>query len=203
MVAALVPVGAAGGEIAGGVEVVEVLPRHVGDGGGSTVRYEVAVLEEAGWRLDEIERAIQASESIYAQCGVTLHAVAIHRLRAPPAYQLLEEEDQARLLSGLAAGRPLVLFVNRTAAGDTAYSYRRSAPVAERGTAWITRTAAPSCVGVLLAHELGHILLDTARHSRQADNLMSYTCTHNNLAGAAPAARLSKAQCRRLQGGPL
>lgn len=163
------------------------------------VVYPLAVLASADWPPAAIERAVGEVERIFAQCGTTVTAGPRYRLQAPADYRELDEPMQARLLERLPAARPIVLLVDRTVDGDVAYSYLPSAPVASRGSAWITRHSDPACLGPLLAHELGHILLDSERHSDDRDNLMFHSCTVANVAGTHPGTNLTEAQCARLR----
>lgn len=163
------------------------------------VAYPVAVLDSANWRSSEVKRALEEVEAIFGQCGVTVVGGPVYRIEAPAAFTELDDERQYRLLAPLPATRPLAVLVDRTVARDVAYAYRLSAPVASRGTAWITRSGHPACLGRSLAHELGHILLDSARHSPDRDNLMFHSCTASNVAGSRPGTRLSERQCEQLR----
>lgn len=183
------------------VAVLEVIERPlVQEPEKADVLYPLAVLDGAGWESPQIERAVSQVEQIFGQCDVTVTVAAVYLLTAPDEFMELEEPMQARLLDMLPETRPVALLVDRTTDQDTAYSYLVSAPVASRGTAWVTRASRPECLGVLLAHELGHVLLDTARHSTDPDNLMSHTCTVSNIQGSAIRARFSPSQCTQLRG---
>lgn len=182
------------------VTVVDVLERTSGHRlAEADVVYPLAVLESAGWERARVERAIAEVEGIFGQCGITVSAGSVYRLAAPEAFRELDESMQARLLAELPPTRPIALLVDRTADGDTAYSYRMSAPVASRGTAWVTRNSQPACLAPSLAHELGHILLDSPRHSGDRRNLMSHTCTVSNVAGSRPGTELTDSQCGKLR----
>lgn len=182
------------------VAVVEVVERTTGDRfEKGDVIYPLAVLDGAGWEWAHLERAIQEVEAIFAQCGVVVTAGTVYRLEVPDDFRELDESEQARLLAALPTSRPVVLLVDRTTDHDVAYSYLKSAPVASRGTAWVTRNSEPACLAALLAHELGHILLNTARHSDDPDNLMSHTCTSFNVAEWRIGTGLSAAQCKQLR----
>jgi len=165
----------------------------------NTIVYDLAVAQGAGWRKHRVAQAIDRAEAIFEQCGVRVAAESVHWLEIPVDLHVLEESAQRRLLAVLPQRRPMALLVNRTTEGDSAYSYLASAPVASRGTAWLTRNSHPVCVGALLAHELGHILLDTARHSSDPGNLMSHTCTVSNVAGSRPGTELTRSQCDTLR----
>lgn len=190
---ACMPAAAAGGES------TDMPERRSGAEQADALTYQVAIMEGAGWQRETVDRAIAQVEAIYAQCDVRVAAADVCWRQMPGTLKTLDESEQADLLAKLPRERPLAVFVDRTTTGDTAYAYRMSAPVASRGTAWITRKSHLSCLGVLLAHELGHILLDTANHSADPKNLMAYTCTHSNIAGSTSNTRLSESQCRRLR----
>lgn len=180
------------------VEVIELTTRP-GQRDDAAITYPLAVLDSAGWGRDRILRAVHEVEDIFGQCGVVVTAEPVYRLKAPSRYRKLDPFMQARILSRLPSTRPIALLVDQTTDRDVAYSYLDSAPTASRGSAWVTRNGHPACTGVLLAHELGHILLNSARHSDDPDNLMSHTCTVSNVAGFRPVARLSGSQCDQLR----
>lgn len=180
------------------LEVIErtTVPRQRDD---AAITYPLVVLDSAGWDRDHIARAVQEVEDIFGQCGVVVTAEPVYRLKAASRYRELDPSMQAGILSKLPSTRPIALLVDQTIDRDIAYSYLDSAPTASRGSAWVTRNGHSACTGVLLAHELGHILLNTARHSDDPDNLMSRTCTVSNVAGFRPAARLTGSQCEKLR----
>jgi hypothetical protein len=163
------------------------------------VVYPLAVLRTAGWEPARVEQAIQQVEDIFDQCGITVTAGSVYWLEAPVEFRELDESMQSRLLSELPSTRPVAVLVDRTADRDVAYSYLRSAPLASRGTAWITRHSHPRCLGTLLAHELAHILLDSDRHSGDRGNLMFHTCTISNIAGSGPGTDLTDSQCNSIR----
>lgn len=184
-----------------GTDDVEVIERTNGSGqrDDAAITYSLAVLDSAGWDRGRILRTVHEVEDIFGQCNVVVTAEAVYRLKAAGRYRDLDYSMQARILSKLPSTRPIALLVDQTTDRDVAYSYLDSAPTASRGSAWVTRNGHPACTGVLLAHELGHILLNTARHSDDPDNLMSHTCTVSNVAGFRPAARLTGSQCEKLR----
>lgn len=179
------------------VEILKLDRRPPAEAAG--VGYQVVVLAGAGWRDSDIEEAVGEASAVFASCDVAVHATAVYWVKAPAGYQELDEREQAGLLAPLGGRRPVALFVNRTTERDIAYSYLNTAPVASRGTAWITRDSAPSCVGPLLAHELGHILLNSGRHVDDQRNLMSYNCVTMNITGFRLNTELTEGQCKRLQ----
>lgn len=181
------------------VEVAEVVEHGRERDEDHTIRYTLAVLNGTGWKKRDVDGAVRRVEAVFAGCGVTVLPRAVYWLDAPASFAELDEPMQTRLLATLPSTRPIALLVDRTTDRDVAYSYLPSAPVATRGTAWVTRNSHPACLAPLLAHELGHVLLDTPRHSNDPDNLMSPICTVSNLAGDRPGTRLNESQCAILR----
>ena len=181
------------------VEVAGVTRFEAQSPGTGGTRYLVAVLSGSGWKREEIENAIKQARMIFDQCRVVVDVRAIYWLKTAVEFDRLQETHQAEILSVLPHYRPVIGFIKDSRDNDVAYSYLQSAPVPSRGTAWITRAGDPGCVGTIVAHELGHILLDTARHSAGGGNLMSYTCVHSNIARFPAGNNLDEAQCDRLR----
>lgn len=182
-----------------GINITKIIALEADSNNHRVVYYDIAVLNNAGWQQIDIERAITKSKAIYAQCNVHLEAQSIRWLDTPQIYLNLNESNQADIIEQLPASRPLVVFIQQTTDGDNAYSYLLSAPLSSQGSAWITRKSSDECTGVLMAHELGHILLDTDSHAADIDNLMAYSCTHSNIQGAKPNTDLTPEQCAKLQ----
>lgn len=181
------------------IEVLELDRGEPMPAGAAGAGYQAAVLSGAGWERVDVERAMADTAAIFAACGVVIRASVVYWLKAPAGFQELDETEQAGLLAPLGDRRPAVMFVNRTTDRDIAYSYLNESPVVSRGTAWITREGNPSCAGPLLAHELGHILLSSSRHSDNPENLMSYGCVSTNITGSRPNTALTDSQCKRLR----
>ena len=183
-----------------GITVVES-PEHAHRRvpGEADVVYPLAVLESADRSAAHVQRAVRRVETIFGQCDITVAAGPVFRVATPPAFGPLDEAKQSQLLAHLPPARPAALLVEHSADRDVGYSYLMSAPVASRGTAWITREVGPACLAPVLAHELGHILLDSAHHSDDRANLMFHTCTVSNVAGTRPGTALTDAQCRKLR----
>ena len=181
------------------IKITEIIERNTDSNNANTLYYNVAVLNTAGWQQSDVERAIDETKMIYAQCDIRLHARSIRWIDTPGAYLNLAESKQADIIRQLPASRPLVVFIQQTDDGYNAYSYLFSAPLTSRGSAWLTRKSNRACTGTLLAHELGHILLNSEKHADNTDNLMAYTCTHSNIQGTKPNTALTPQQCAKLQ----
>jgi len=102
---------------------------------------------------------------------------------------------KARLVQRLDPSRPAVFFVEETLrepafeAEAFGQANTRRTPWM-RDTVWITRAAKD--VGVVLAHELFHVLADLGRHETDPGNLMNERVGRGNT-------RLRDWQCERLR----
>lgn len=166
----------------------------------ANVAYRVAILAGVGWEGTDMERIVREIEDIFGQCRVTASARDIHWLEVGEQFHVLDASLESRLLDALPPDRPVILLVDRTTHQDLAYAYLPSAQRDKRGTAWITRAVPAACMAPLIAHELAHILLDSADHSDDPRNLMHHSCSVSNIAGASAGTGLTESQCERIRG---
>ena len=159
------------------------------------VGLDVVVLSGAGWRIPEIHRAVGRAAEILAQCGVSFARTRLRMLEAPRRFRYLHDSWSRRLVERLDPARPAVFFVEETlrepafeAEAFGQANTRRTPGL--RDTVWITRAAGD--LGVVLAHELFHVLADLGRHETDPGNLM-HERTHGG------STRLHDWQCERLR----
>ena len=159
------------------------------------VGLDVVVLSGAGWRIPEIHRAVGRAAEILAQCGVSFARTRLRMLEAPRRFRYLHDSWSRRLVERLDPARPAVFFVEETLrepafeAEAFAQANTRRMP-GLRDTVWITRAAGD--LGVVLAHELFHVLADLGRHETDPGNLMNER-VHGG------STRLHDWQCGRLR----
>ena len=160
-----------------------------------TVALDLMVVSGAGWRVPEILRAVRRTAGILAQCEVAVSRARLRMVEAPRRYRYLHDAWSRRLVQRLDPSRPAVFFVEETlrepafeaeAFGQSNTRHMR----ALRDTVWITRAARD--VGVVLAHELFHVLADLGRHETDPGNLMNERVTGGNT-------RLHDWQCERMR----
>ena len=143
---------------------------------GHAIGLDVVVLSGAGWRIPEIHRAVRRAAEILAQCEVSVARARVRTVEAPRRYRYLHDSWSRRLARRLDPARPAVFFVEETLrrpafeAEAFGQGNTRRMP-ALRDTVWITRSARD--VGVVLAHELFHVLADLGRHETDPGNLMN------------------------------
>ena len=159
------------------------------------IALDLVVVSGAGWRVPEILRAVRRTAGILAQCEVAVDRARLRMIEAPRRYRYLHDAWSRRLVQRLDPSRPAVFFVEETLrepafeAEAFGQANTRRTPVM-RDTVWITRAA--EHVGVVLAHELFHVLADLGRHETAPGNLM------NERVGGANT-RLHDWQCERLR----
>jgi len=159
------------------------------------VALDLVVVRGAGWRVPEILRAVRRTAGILAQCEVAVDRVRLRMIEAPRRYRYLHDAWSRRLVQRLDPSRPAVFFVEETLrepafeAEAFGQGNTRHRP-GMRDTVWITRAA--KNVGVVLAHELFHVLADLGRHETDPGNLMNERIGSGNT-------RLRDWQCERLR----
>jgi hypothetical protein len=155
----------------------------------------LAYLADAGWLREEILAGAAQAAHILGQCGVAFERAELVRLAAPARYLDFSTAASRDLARALPLARPAIYFVagtrQRPAFDAEAIGRGNSRSRPELAdSVWVTRGTRD--LGVALAHELAHVLMDSGEHSTQAGNLMRED--------TAPAnTRLSTAQCERLR----
>jgi hypothetical protein len=188
--------------VSAGAQEISVLERRElsvarAAGNEPQLRLTLALLEGAGWDAAPIEAALRQSAGILAQCGIALARAELVRIRAPARFRDFHVPASRELARALALEKPTVYFVADTRqrpafdAEAIGWSNGRSRPELI-DTVWITRAILDlGDVGVTVAHELAHILMDSGEHSIEPGNLMNEDTAPGNT-------RLSADQCNRL-----
>jgi hypothetical protein len=167
--------------------------------GASVFSHELAPLtlvwvENAGWQLQALIKAVSDAARIYRQCGVRFGTVSIQLLRTPRAMRYYDTANAIALMKAVTLTRPVAWFMRDTlqAPAFDAQAIGRSNVMPGSGlmnTAWMTSQLEHP--GVALAHELFHILANTGAHVPEKSNLMSARTTPDGTA-------LRDWQCERL-----
>jgi len=151
--------------------------------------------EGGGWAAEAIHAAVRESVRILAQCQVALSKVELVRIDAPARFHAYFTPISRELARALALPKPTIYFVadtrQRPAFDAEAIGRGNSASRPELAdTVWVSREARD--LGIVLAHELAHVLMDSGEHSQEPNNLMREDTAPQNM-------RLSDAQCARLR----
>ncbi|MEK6594154.1 MAG: hypothetical protein AABZ67_13855 [Pseudomonadota bacterium] len=159
------------------------------------LRLTLAYFAGSSWQQDALLDIAGRAAGILAQCGVLVSQIEIARIDAPQHYHYFATLVSRELAFALQLPKPTAYFVS-----DTRQQPAFDAEAIGRGnsrtrpeladTVWITRTARDP--GIVLAHELAHVLMDSGEHVEEPENLMRTRTTAENT-------RLSPAQCGRLR----
>lgn len=147
-----------------------------------------------GWDGREIEDGVTAAAHILAQCGLRLTRAELLRLRVPDSHRDFDTPRSRELARTLNLRRPTLYF-----AAGTRQVPAFDAEAIGRGNSrtrpeladsvWIARGARDP--GIVIAHELVHVLMDSGEHDNTPGNLMAEETTPDNT-------RLTAAQCARI-----
>jgi hypothetical protein len=155
----------------------------------------LATLEGAGWAPADIGSALRQSAQILAQCGVALAKAELVRIGAPRRFHDFHTPASRELTRELPLAKPAIYFVAGTRqrpafeAEAIGRGNSRSRPELA-DTVWVTRSARD--LGIVLAHELAHVLMDSGEHVEEPGNLMREDTAPGNV-------QLTEAQCARLR----
>lgn len=163
------------------------------------LRLTLAVLDGSGWKPEAILAAVQESARILGRCGVAMENAELVRIGAPERFRDFHTPASRELARTLALHKPTVYFVSGTSqrpafdAEAIGRGNSRTRPELA-DTVWVTRGTRD--LGVALAHELAHVLMDSGEHSEAPRNLMREDTAPENTA-------LTDAQCARLKATAL
>ena len=158
------------------------------------LRLAVVILEGSGWTRGRAVSSLLEASTILAQCGVALERVEFHVLEVPAGSMDFSTPVARELASAYPVARPAVYLVRETrrrpafdAEAIGRGNSRATPEIAD--TVWMT--AAARDPGIVFAHELAHVLMDSGEHSAEERNLMREDTSPRNRS-------LSAAQCARL-----
>jgi hypothetical protein len=159
------------------------------------LKLTLAFLDGSGWTPEAILAAVQEGAAILGQCGVAMQDAELVRIGAPERFRDFHTPTSRELARSLPLAKPAIYFVAGTRqrpafdAEAIGRGNSRSRPEL-RDSVWVTRGTRD--LGIALAHELAHVLMDSGAHSDAPDNLMRDETAPENT-------RLSDVQCARLR----
>jgi hypothetical protein len=159
------------------------------------LRLTLAYLEGTGWAAGAIVPLVHETARVLSQCAVAIAQAELLRIAAPERFGLYARPVASELVRAVPADKPTIYFVADTRARPAfeaeAIGRGNSGARPElAGTVWITHTARDA--GLVLAHELAHVLMDSGDHSTEPDNLMRAETAPGNV-------KLTEGQCARLR----
>jgi len=151
-------------------------------------------LEGSGWATEAIHAAARETGRILVQCGIALEQAQLVRVGAPARFRDFFTPASRELARTLALRRPTIYFVSgtrqRPAFDAEAIGRGNSRTRPELAdSVWVALGTRD--LGIALAHELAHVLMDSGEHSEEAGNLMREDTAPQNTS-------LSSVQCSRL-----
>ena len=155
----------------------------------------LAYFPDAGWSPQAVIASARTAAEVFARCDIVVTALELHRMEGGAHYRYYATARSRELARSIPLPRPAVYFVadtlQRPAFDAEAVGRANSRTRPELAdTVWITRAARD--VGIVLAHELAHVLMDSGEHVDAPGNLMrDETHPHNT--------RLDARQCARLR----
>jgi len=127
-----------------------------------------------------VEEAMSKVADIYAQCDTALSTTLHYEpeelsngINTTQRYELTRKYTPADTI----IRQPTVFVVNSTAERDVAFSYLPSLARDISGTAWITDRVSEQCFAWIVAHEIGHVILDNGKHHPRKRNVMNARCS--------------------------
>ena len=159
------------------------------------LRLTLVYLDGSGWTPDSVTEAAKDSARILGQCGLILKIAELVRVAAPTRFHVFQTPTSRELAATLQLGKPTVYFVAGTGqrpafdAEAIGRGNSRSRPELA-DTVWVTRGTRD--LGIALAHELAHVLMDSGEHSDEPGNLMRGETS-------LESTQLSAAQCARIR----
>ncbi|MBX3651860.1 MAG: hypothetical protein KF771_10865 [Burkholderiales bacterium] len=147
-----------------------------------------------GWNDTGITAAVTTAAGILAQCGLRLAEAELLRIRVPASHRDFDTPRSLELARALPLRKPAIYFAagtrQRPAFDAEAIGRGNSRTRPELAdTVWIIHGARDP--GIVIAHELAHVLMDSGEHDNTPGNLMAEETTPDNT-------RLTPAQCARI-----
>jgi len=157
------------------------------------LRLNVANIDR--WNDAELIKALRSAAKILAQCEIRITAAELLRISVPQTHRHFDTPRSRELANALALPKPTLYFTAGTRqlpafdAEAIGRGNSRSRPELS-DTVWIARGARD--LGLVIAHELAHVLMDSGAHDNTPGNLMAEQTSPQNT-------RLTAAQCTQMR----
>ncbi len=153
-----------------------------------------AVFESTDWQAGAIDEYARQAASILATCGIRVPSIDVLHLDGGDQYRYFRDDTATGMLARVDVPRPAVFFLRHTlqdvAFEAEAIGHGNSAGrEALTNTVWIIEDARDP--GIIIAHELVHLLVDNGSHVDEPGNLMRADTSPTNT-------HLSPAQCEEI-----
>lgn len=166
----------------------------------ATITVDVVVVDEAR-ESSLLDQVMQGVNDIYRQCNIAV-SYKPQSVSLPPT-QIIDRETRIKMVDQYKGEQAALFLVPRTAEADVAFAYIPSRGTPLASSIWMTERVSEDCLPWIAAHEIGHVLLDSGRHSNGSSNVMSNGCTVNNWSNSASSPRWTIKQCLALHRSPF
>lgn len=148
-----------------------------------------------GWDDAVLVAGLREAAAIFAQCRIRIVRAELLRVTVPATHRDFDTPRSRELARALALPKPALFFAAGTRqvpafdAEAIGRGNSRTRPEL-RDTVWVARGARDP--GLVIAHELAHVLMDSGTHDATPGNLMAEETTpQNTLLTAAQCAQLT------------
>jgi len=155
----------------------------------------LSIADLDGWPQPDITTAVREAAQTLAQCRIRIVAAELLRIKVPEPHRYFDTPRSRMLARILPVSKPTIYFAAGTrqvpAFDAEAIGRGNSRTRPELAdTVWIARGARD--LGIVIAHELAHVLMDSGAHDNTPGNLMA----ESTVAGQT---RLTVQQCAKMR----
>lgn len=153
------------------------------------------IADIGGWSDAEIVAAVHQAARLLAQCDIRITRAELLQVTVAESHRYFATARSRELARALRLDKPAVYFTAGTRqvpafdAEAIGRGNSRSRPELA-DSVWIARGARD--LGIVVAHELAHVLMDSGAHDDTPGNLMAESTTQDNT-------RLTAQQCARMR----
>ncbi len=166
------------------------------DSSDKLLEVKVFVVDDAR-SLSFVSTAVTAVEALFRKCQITLSATISSIELAPDTS--IDEEARDHIVAQYGVHKPALFVIPATAEQDVAFSYLPSLIRGVAATSWLTERVSDRCFVWIMAHELGHVIFDHAKHSSGSSNIMSVACKQKNWGSRRISPDWTDEQCIELR----
>jgi len=175
---------------------------EVAAGSNKTASLKVDVINVNEARNSTLLREVLSEvNSIYRQCRIEVLFDTKNTSLAEG--QSIDSEARSEFAQRYKEVQPTMFFVPGTAEADVAFAHLPSLDSPAASTIWITERVNEGCLGWIAAHEIGHVLLDSGKHSNGSVNVMSNGCRISNWSNSIKTPEWTTEQCIALHQSPF
>lgn len=163
--------------------------------GHTTHDLALGIADIGHWPETEITTAVHQAARLLAQCGIRITRTELLQVSVAESHRYFYTPRSRELARALQLPKPAIYFAAGTRqipafdAEAIGRGNSRSRPELA-DTVWIARGARD--LGIVVAHELAHVLMDSGAHDNTPGNLMAESTTQENT-------QLTAEQCARMR----